>query len=92
MAETRDLDALTRRVSSALTLALFGATLGAAYGWGRIYKRWSKENHLFAEPRAKVDRLRTDYQSKKATATEVGGAIGVILVEALASEVGRLRR
>jgi hypothetical protein len=81
MAQIRDTDALTRRVAAVTTVALYGGVLTAAYVWGRFYRRWEKENHLFAAPRARVDRFKTDYKTKKANTTEVAGTLGSAFVE-----------
>jgi hypothetical protein len=81
MTEARDTNAVTRALNASLTLVLFAAVLGIPYVWDRMYSRWSKENHLFAAPRARVDRLKTHYRSKRANATEVAAVVGGMLVE-----------
>jgi hypothetical protein len=74
-------DVWAKRVNGVATLGLFGAVLGGAWSSGRAYSRWSAENHLFAKPRARVQRIRTNYQDKKANAIEAGLLIGIVLVE-----------
>jgi hypothetical protein len=71
----------TKRVNVAATLSLFGAVVGGAWASGRAYNRWSTENHLFAKPKARVQRIRTDYRDKKANAIEAGMLMGIVLVE-----------
>jgi len=74
-------DVWVKRVNGVATLALFGAALGGAWAGGRAYRRWSSENHLFAKPRARVQRIRTDYRDRKANALESAMLIGNVLVE-----------
>ena len=92
MAQIRDTDALTRRTSAALTLVLFGAVLGSAYVSGRRYRRWLKENHLFAAPRARVDRFKTDYSTKKANTTEMASLFGGMVVEIATASLEEFRK
>ena len=73
MTQLRDTDGPPRGVIAGLTVALYAAALTLAYLWHRFYGRWSKENHLFSAPRARVDRFKTGYRSKKTNALEVGG-------------------
>jgi hypothetical protein len=92
MHETPDVDAVTRRVAAVTTVVLYGGVLSAAYVWGRFYRRWSKENHLLASPRARVDRFKTDYKSKKANTTEMAGIFGGMLVEIVTASAKELRK
>jgi hypothetical protein len=77
-------DVWVKRVNRVATLALFGAALGGAAAGGRAYRRWTKEVNLLTEPRARVERFRTEYQSKRANVMEWGGIIGTIAVEIVA--------
>jgi len=70
-----------KRVNGLATLALFGAVLGGAAVGGRRYRRWSKDVNVLSTPRARVERFRSDYRSKKANALEMGGLIGAAVVE-----------
>ena len=92
MAETRDTDALTRRVAAVTTVALYGGVLSAAYVWGRFYRRWEKDNHLFAAPKARVNRFKTDYKTKKANTTEIAGVLGGMVVEIATASLEEFRK
>ena len=92
MAQIRDTDALTRRVAAVATVALFGGVLSAAYVWSRFYRRWEKENHLFAAPRARVDRFKTDYNTKKANTTEMASLFGGMVVEIATASLEEFRK
>jgi hypothetical protein len=76
-----NIDVWTKRVNGVATLALFGAVLGSSWVGGRVYRRWTKDVNLLTLPRARVQRIRTDYQGKKANAQEMGGLIGSMVVE-----------
>ena len=71
----------TKRVNLAATLAVFGSALGAAWVGGRAYDRWSKETNLLTAPRARVESFRTNYRSRKASALEMGGLLGEMVVD-----------
>lgn len=81
MAELRVADASVSRSNTAATLVIFAAVIGVAYGCDRAYRRWLKENDLLAGPRARLERLGTGYQERRAYATEVAQVIGGVLVE-----------
>ena len=50
-----------------------------------------KENHLFAAPRARVDRFKTDYNTKKANTTEMAGLLGGMVVEIATASLEEFR-
>lgn len=69
------------RVDVSATLIGVGALLGAAYLCDRTYRRWLKENHPFAEHRARMRRLSTGYQRKRDNVKEVVDVVLDILIE-----------
>jgi hypothetical protein len=80
MAEIRDADASIRRFSVGATLILCPAVVGIPYAFDRAYRRWSKENHLLAGPRASLARARTGYQEKRTNVSEVAQDISSVLI------------
>ena len=64
-------DRFARRFSTAATLVIFAAVIGGSYWWQQAYRRWCRENHPLAAPRAHVERLRNTYQQKREGAMEV---------------------
>jgi hypothetical protein len=67
--------------NTAATLIGAAAVVGTAYLCDRIYRRWLSENHPLAEHRARLARLRTGYQEKRANVSEMAQVIGYLLVE-----------
>jgi hypothetical protein len=85
-------DVWAKRVNGVATLALFGAVLGGAYASGRVYRRWSKDVNVLTAPRARVEKIRTDYRYKKANALEWGAIAGTLAVDiAMAAREARPR-
>lgn len=90
MAEIRVADASIRRFKVAATLIVCAAVVGIPYWCDRAYRRWLKENDPLAGPRARLERLGTDYQERRANVTEVAQVIGSVLAEvAWATSTGR---
>jgi hypothetical protein len=81
MAEIRDVDASIRWVNAVPTLISVAAVVGIAYWCDRTYRRWLRESHPLAAHRARVERLKTGYRSKRANVTEVVQVISDVLVE-----------
>jgi hypothetical protein len=67
-----------------VTALLLVGVLWTAYWFDRIYRRWWKANHPFADFSASIDRLATTYRKRRAS---VGDAIFV--VREVVSEVDR---
>jgi hypothetical protein len=91
MAEIRDADAWIRRYSAVATVLIFAAVIGIPYVCDRAYRRWWKENHPLAGPRARLERTRTGYQDRRANVTEVGQVISDVLVEVHRARSGSAR-
>jgi hypothetical protein len=70
-----------RRFNAAATVILFAGVVGIAYRCDRAYRRWLDEISLLAAPRARLERLRTDYQERRANVTDVAQVISSVLVE-----------
>jgi hypothetical protein len=51
-----------------------------------------KDNHLFAAPRARVDRFKTDYNTKKANTAEMAGLLGGMVVEIATASLEEFRK
>ena len=81
MAEIRDGEQSLRRLSTVAALLIFAAVIGIPYACDRVYRKWSKENHLLAEIRASLERARSGYQDGRANVTEVAQVISMVLVE-----------
>ena len=90
MAEIRDADVSSTRFSVVATLIFCAAVVGIACACDKTYRRWLKENHPFAGPRARLERLSADYQERRANVTEVAQVIGSALDE-VAPARGSLR-
>lgn len=85
-------DVWVKRVNRLATLALYGGVLGAAAVSGRAYRRWSTDVNVLTAPRARVERFRTDYRSKRANALEMSGLIGALTVEIVTASGQAARR
>jgi hypothetical protein len=81
MSETRDQDASVGWASVAPTLVGIAAMVGIAYWCDRAYRRWLDEIHPLAGHRARMVRMSTGYQSKKAGVFEVVQFINDVLDE-----------
>ena len=79
MASMRDVDGPVG-VNVGATLISVGALLGVAYLCDRTYRKWLRENHPFAEHRARMRRLSTGYQRKRANIEEVVDVIVDVLI------------
>jgi hypothetical protein len=66
--------------SVGMTLIGVAAFMGIAYVCDRIYLRWLHENHPLAEHRARMRRMSTGYQRKRAGLKEVVGIVADVLV------------
>ena len=58
----------TFMIAAALILA---AAVGIAYWSERAYLRWWEANHPFAEPKARIERMRATYRERRANLAEV---------------------
>jgi hypothetical protein len=74
MAEPGVVDASFRRLNVAVTVIACAAVVGIAYWYERAHRRWSEQNHLFAAPRARLERTRINYQDRRAFVTEMAQA------------------
>ena len=81
MTEIRDADASNTWFSAIAMLTVGAAMVAIAYAGDRVYRRWLRENHPHAGPRARVVRLRTDYRERRANVTEVVQVINEVLDE-----------
>jgi hypothetical protein len=81
MAEIRDDNASIRWFVGIATLAISAALVAIAYAGDRAYRRWLRENHPLARPRARVARLMSDYRERRASVTEVVQFINEVLDE-----------
>ena len=81
MAEIRDVDTSIRWVNAVPTLIGVAAVIGIAYWGERTYRRWLKESHPLAEPRARLERAKTGYRRRWANVTEVAQVISDVLDE-----------
>jgi hypothetical protein len=79
MAEMRNADASIRWFNAIAVLTVGAGMVAIAYSCDRAYRRWLRENHPLAGPRARVVRLRTDYRERRANVTEVVQFIGDVL-------------
>jgi hypothetical protein len=75
MAEFQAADASLRRLNAAVTIIACAAVVGLAYRYERAHRRWVKQQHPFAAPRARLDRARTTYRDRRALVTELARGI-----------------
>ncbi len=75
MAEFQLSDASFRRLNAAVTVVVCAAVAGIAYWYERAYRRWSEQNHPFAAPRARIERMRANYQDRRAFVTELAQVV-----------------
>jgi hypothetical protein len=68
-------DASFRRLNAAVTVVVCATVVGIAYWYERDYRRWSEQNHLFAVPRARIERTRANYWERRAFVTELAQVI-----------------
>ena len=80
MVAAQGIDAPTAK-SVGIMLIGVAALTGIAYACDRIYLRWLHENHPLAEHRARMQRMSTGYQRKRASVGEVVGIVADVLVE-----------
>jgi len=81
MDKIRDANGSVRRLSAVTTIIIYAAVIGIPYVGDRAYRRWSNKNRLFVGPRARVERLRTGYQQKRANVSDVAQVIGGVIAE-----------
>jgi hypothetical protein len=81
MGEMTAADASTRRLIAAATLLLCAAVVAIPYWSGRAYRRWMKENHPLARPRAGLERMGTSYEAKRANVDDATEVVGIVLAE-----------
>jgi hypothetical protein len=86
MAEIRDFDASIRWFNAIVVLTVGVAMIAIAYVCDRAYRRWLREQHPLAGPRARVVRVKTDYRERRAGVSEIVQFIGEVL-----DEVARVR-
>jgi hypothetical protein len=92
MTEIRDADASIRGFSAIATLLIFAAAIVIPYVCDRAYRRWLQEIDAFAWLPASIERRRTGYRQKRASANEWAQLISDVLVEvdrAKSAEKGR---
>ena len=75
MAEFQLADASFRRLNAAVTVVVCATVVGIAYWYERDYRRWAEQNHLFAVPRARIERTRANYRDRRAFVTELAQVI-----------------
>jgi hypothetical protein len=75
MAEFQLSDASFKRLNAAVTVVVCAAVVGIAYWYERAYRRWSEQNHPFAAPRARIERMRANNQDRRAFVTELAQVI-----------------
>jgi hypothetical protein len=71
MAEPGVADAWFRRLNVAVTVIVCAAVAGIAYRYERAYRRWSDQNRPLAVPRARLERMRTNYRDRRDLVTEM---------------------
>ncbi len=81
MAGIRDPDASTRRSLAVATLIICAAAVGVPYACDRVYRRWLGENHPFAGPLARLERLRSGYRDRRERVIEGARVIGSVFVD-----------
>jgi hypothetical protein len=75
MAEFQLPVASMRRLDVAATIIVCAAVVGLAYWYEHAYRRWARQHHPFAGPRARLDRTRATYWEQRAFMTELAQAI-----------------
>jgi len=81
MAQIRDADASIGGFNAVATLIICAAAVGVSYACDRAYRRWSRENHPFAGPRARVEHMRSGYRERRATVIELAQVINSVIDE-----------
>jgi hypothetical protein len=75
MAEFQMADTSSRRLNAAVTIIACAAVVGLAYWYERAHRRWVKQQHPLAAPRARLERARTTYRDRRALVTELARGI-----------------
>ena len=68
-------DTSSRRLNAAVTVIACASVVGLAYWYERAHRRWVKQQHPFAAPRARLERARTTYRDRRTLVTELARGI-----------------
>jgi hypothetical protein len=75
MAEFQVADVSLRRLNVAVTIIACAAVVGLGYWYERAHRRWAKQQHPLAAPRARLERARTTYRDRRALVAELARGI-----------------